>query len=126
MKPVSLRTKLTLFYTSVLALLIAAAAFAYYHTLRYHLNASITDELVERTAGLRGYVLVSDDNVTLDYDEADPEQVFFVETATRLFQVQRIDDGKIMVQSPAMHALGLLFTPSEIAALAAGPALHDI
>jgi heavy metal sensor kinase len=126
MRPIALRTKLTLVYTSVLALLIVAIAVAYYHTLRYHMNSSITEELLERSAGISGYIRFSNDGVGLVYDESDPEQLFFVETATRLFQIQRIRDGEIIVQSPAMRALGLRFTPSEIAALIAGPAVQDI
>ena len=126
MKPIALRSKLTLFYTSVLALFIVAIAIAYYHTLRYHLNSSITEELLERSAGIRGYIRISNDDAGLTYDETDPDELFFVETATRLFQIQRIRDGEIKVQSPAMRALGLRFTPSEIAGLLASPALHDI
>jgi len=126
MRPIALRSKLTLFYTSVLALFIVAIAIAYYHTLRYHLNSSITEELLERSAGIRGYIRISNDDAGLTYDETDPDELFFVETATRLFQIQRIRDGEIKVQSPAMRALGLRFTPSEIAGLLAGPALHDI
>jgi heavy metal sensor kinase len=126
MRPLALRSKLTFVYTSVLALFVIAIAIAYYHTLRYHLNSSITEELLERSSGIRGYIRISGDDAGLTYDETDPEELFFVETATRLFQIQRIRDGDIMVQSPAMRALGLRFTPSEIAAFMAGPALHDI
>jgi heavy metal sensor kinase len=126
MNALALRTKLTLFYTSTLALLVVAIAAAYYQTLRYQIDASITEELVQLSAGLSGYLKLSPDQISLAYNTSDPEQEFFIETATRLFQIYRVRDGKAMTQSPEMRALGLQLTQSEIQKSMEGPALQDV
>src|SRR5262245_45474098 len=126
MKPIALRTKLTFLYTSILALFLVARAVAGYYSLARQLDASITEELVERSAGLRGYLKVTDASVTFTHDEHDPEEALFIETATRLFQIYRLRDGHIVAQSPEMRALGLRMTPAELSAFTTGHEIREI
>ena len=126
MKPIALRTKLTLLYTSILALFMIARAVAGYYSLAQQLDASISEELIERSAALRGYMKVADDRVTYTHDPNDAEEAVFVATATRLFQIYRLSDGNVVDESPEMRVSGFHLTPSEVAALATAREMQDI
>src|SRR5204862_8023922 len=54
-KPLSLRTQLTAFYTAMLALLLTAMGVLYYQVLSRQLDAGALDELDEITSALQGY-----------------------------------------------------------------------
>jgi heavy metal sensor kinase len=125
-KPLALRTQLTLFYTAILALLLAALGLTYYQVLARQLDADATADLEEITSGLHGYLRFSDDGPYLAYDRTDPEQVAFVEGATRYYQVYDAVSGELLVQSPALAPLGLHYTPGEIRAFRDAPGMHDM
>ncbi len=126
MRPLALRTQLTLFYTAILALLLAALGLTYYQVLARQLDADATADLEEITSGLHGYLRFSDAGPYLAYDRTDPEQVAFVEGATRYYQVYEASTGELLVQSPALAPLGLHYTPGEIRAFREAPGMHDM
>ncbi len=114
MKPLPLRTRLTLIYTAILALLVTALSVTYYRVLALQLDADATADLSELTSGLHGYLHVEDGQPVLVYDKTDPDQVAFVEAASRFYQVFDADTAELLAQSTAMQPLGLRYTPAEV------------
>jgi heavy metal sensor kinase len=122
----SVRTQLTLFYTSILALLLTALGVAFYQGLALQLDADATTDLVEVTSGLHGYLRFEHGMPVLAYDADDPPQVAFVQRATRYYQVYDANTGRLLVQSPGLQPLGLHYTPSEVGAIRRRPRVHDM
>jgi heavy metal sensor kinase len=122
----SLRTQLTLFHTSILALLVTGLGVAFYQGLSLQLEADATNDLVEVTNGLHGYLRFQDGRPVLDYDQDDPAEVAFVQRATRYYQVYEAATGRLLVQSPALQPLGLHYTPAEVAEMRLRPRVHDM
>jgi heavy metal sensor kinase len=120
----TLRTRLTLFYTGVLALLVTALSVTYYRVLALQLDADATADLGERTTGLHGYLRVEDGQPVLTYDRNDPDQAEFVDTASRYYQIYNAVTGQLLAQSAAMQPLGLQYTAAEVQAFREHP--HDI
>lgn len=126
MKPLGLRSKLTLLYTAIFSVLLGALFISAYYLLQSQLQAAATDELVERATALRGYLRFEDGQPVLRFDPEDPEVAYFVRTATRYYQVYDLAAGEQVEQSPELQFLGLGFGPAELQAIAAGPLLMDI
>jgi hypothetical protein len=122
----SLRTQLTLFHTSILALLLTGLGLAFYQGLALQLDADATNDLVEVTNGLHGYLRFQNGRPVLAYDEDDPAEVAFVQRATRYYQVYEAATGRLLVQSPALQPLGLHYTPAEVAEMRRRPRVHDM
>jgi len=113
-KPLKLRTTLTLAFTGVLALLLAAVGVIYYHALALQLDADATSEVAELTSAMHAFLRFDHGVPALLYDRNDPEQVAFVERAARYYQIFDAESGRLVLQSPALAPLGLQFTPSEV------------
>lgn len=126
MKPLALRTSLTLVYTGILALLLTAMAFGYQRALATELDTASTALLDEVTRGLHGYLQFRGGIPVLEYDRTDADAVTFIEEATRYYQVYDAEDGRLLFQSPALEALGLRYTPGEIAVLTAATVVQDV
>ena len=126
MKPLTLRTRLTLAYAAVLASLLAALAFGYYRLFARQLDVDATSELAELTRGVRGYLRFDGHRVTLSYDRSDPGEAAFVQDAARYLQVYEIDSGRLVEQSDALAPLGVRFAPGEIRAFVANPVDFDL
>jgi heavy metal sensor kinase len=114
MKPLKLRTKLTLFYAASIALLLSIAGALFYNLLSYQLDRDLRDELEERTAGLRGYLRFEGEGVKLVYDRTDPEEAYFVDTATRYYQIYDAASGAMIARSQQLQGLGFQYTPEEV------------
>ena len=126
MKPFTLRTRLTLAYTAVLASLLAALAFGYYRVFARQLDIDATSELAELTRGVRGYLRFDGNRVTLSYDRGDPGEAAFVQDAGRYLQVYETASGRLVEQSEALAPLGVRFAPGEIRGFVADPVDFDI
>ncbi len=87
MKPLTLRTKLTLFYSITVSVLLTGFALVYYRVLSVGLDQALTQELIDRTSGLRGYLRFEEGQPVFAYDPTDPDEVSFINTATRYYQV---------------------------------------
>jgi heavy metal sensor kinase len=124
--PLTLRARLTLFYTAVLALLVTALGVTYYRVLAHQLDADATADLGEITSGLHGYLHVEDGQPVLAYDRSDPDQLAFVEAASRYYQIYDAADGRLVAQSAAMQPLGLRYMPPEIAAFRDRPRTIEV
>lgn len=126
MKPLGLRTKLTLSYSALLVLLLSAAGAISYNTLARQLDADATEEVEELTRGMHGYLRFAGGTASLAYDRDDPDQVSFVERATRFHQIYDADSGQLITQSAAIAPLGLQYTPAEVRAFRDQPRPIDV
>ena len=126
MRPLTLRTRLTLLYAAVLAVLFLALGFAYYQAFARQLDIDATTTLGEITSGVHGYLQFDGGMPVLDYDRSDPAQVGFIEEATRYYQVYDVESGRLLVQSPALEPLGVQYTPNEVQAFASRRGIYDV
>lgn len=126
MKPLTLRTRLTLLYAGVLALLFTTLGVAYYHAFARQLDIDANTTLGEITSGVHGYLRFDRGLPTLDYDRGDPTQVSFIEEATRYYQVYDVKTGRLLVQSPALEPLGVQYTPEEVRAFDSHPRVQEV
>ena len=126
MKPLSLRVRLTLFYAGLSALVLAGFGAIFYRTLSVRLERSLEQELDERAAALRGYLRFPGGRPQLVFDEKDPEEAFFIRTATRYFQVLDASTGEVLIQSQELQLLGANPSLDEIHAQVQRPHLTEI
>jgi heavy metal sensor kinase len=125
-KALPLRTTLALAYTGVLSLVLTALGLVYHSTLVRQLDATMTDGLEEKERGLHGYLQFKNGLPVLAYDKGDPEEVAFINDATRFFQVYDGTTGALLMQSPGIESLGLRYTPGEVLEFRKTPGLLDI
>jgi heavy metal sensor kinase len=125
-KPLTLRTTLSLSYAAILALLLAALGFGYYRLLARQLELDAAADLDEVTSGLHGYLHFAGATPSLAYDRNDPEEVAFIEKATRYYQIYDANSGRLLLQSPALEPLGLHYIPAEVQAFRQGPRVHEM
>jgi heavy metal sensor kinase len=125
-KPLALRTRLTVFYTAVFGLLLTALALVSYRVLAQQLDSDATSSLTELTNGLHGYLRIENGTPAFAFDPNDPDESAFVRRATRYFQIYDGATGALLAQSDAMEPLGLTFTPVEVTSFRDQPRLHDI
>jgi len=121
MKPLTFRTKLTLFYSITVSLLLTGFALVSYRVLSVGLDNALSDELIERAAGLRGYLRFEEGKPVFIYDENDPEEALFVRTATRYFEVYEATSGTLLASSPDLQAMGVQYSTEEVQHVAQEP-----
>jgi heavy metal sensor kinase len=125
-KPLTLRSALTLIYTGILTLLLAGLGFVYYRVLAFHLDRDATADLRKITSGIRGYIRFDDGVPVLAYDRTDPDEAAFVREATRYYEVYDANSGRVLAQSAALKALGARDTMSDAQTSRGRPQIHDI
>jgi heavy metal sensor kinase len=125
-KPLPLRTSLALAYTGILSLVLTALGVGYHSALVRQLDASVTEGLEDKSRGLHGFLQFKNGAPVLVYNKDDPEEVAFINDATRYYQLYDANTGTLLVQSPGIEALGLRFTPAEVAEFRSAPQLQDI
>jgi heavy metal sensor kinase len=123
---ISLRTRLTVFYTVVFGVLLTALAAVSYRVLGQQLDSDASASLVELTTGLHGYLHFETGKPEIVYDTTDPEEAAFVQRATRFYQIYDATTGALLSQSDAIAPLGLAFTPDEVKSFREQPRLHDV
>jgi heavy metal sensor kinase len=121
MKPLTLRTKLTLFYSITVSLLLTGFALGYYRVLSVGLNQDLTQEVIDRTSGLRGYLRFEEGLPAFAYDPNDPDEVSFINTATRYYQVYEIRSRTLLAESDLLRATGIQYSPQDLARYTQGP-----
>jgi heavy metal sensor kinase len=126
MKRLRLRTHLTLFYIATLGLLLLVLGVACYRALALQLNAEVTSELDDLTAGLRGYVRFDDGKPEVAYNRDNPDEAAFVEGAIRYYQLYDLRSGELVARSTALDQLRIRFTPQELQTLRSGPRTFDL
>jgi two-component system, OmpR family, heavy metal sensor histidine kinase CusS len=125
-KPLPLRTSLTLVYTGMLALLVTALAIGEHSLLVRRLDDDVSANLEEKARGLHGYLRFVDGSPVLRYDPDDADSAAFVDDATDYYQVYDAQTGRLLTQSPGFESLGLDYTPDEVAAFRDHPGLTDV
>jgi heavy metal sensor kinase len=113
-KPLGLRSKLTLLYSAIFTLLLAVIFIASYFLFKKQLEADLNGDLSDRMEALSGYIKFENDTPVLKFDAGDPEAGLFVRNATRYFQISNLETGLTVTQSPEMRLLGLSFVPEEL------------
>jgi heavy metal sensor kinase len=126
MKPLGITLKLTLLFAVVFTVMLGGLYIATYYLLANELEATLNQELLERAAGLKGYLDFDDEVPVLSFDSSDSEESLFVTTATRYYQIYDLSTGALIHQSQELALLGLQFSPYEILQFSEGPALMDI
>jgi heavy metal sensor kinase len=125
-KPLPLRTSLTIVYTGILAVLTTGLAITTHSAFVRQLDEAATNSLEEKAHGLHGYLQFKGGVPVLEYQRDDLDAVAFVDDATDYYQVFDARDGRLLTQSPAIEALGLHYTPDEVAELRASAGPHDV
>src|SRR5881397_2248345 len=99
MKPLTLRTKLTLFYSITVSVLLTGFALIYYRVLSVDVENVLNQDILDRTSGLRGYLRFEEGQPVFVYDMNDPDEVTFISRATRYYQVYDIRRGMLLRES---------------------------
>ena len=126
MKPFGITPKLTILFATVFAVMLGGLYIATYYLLANELEANLNQELLDRTAGLKGYIDFKDEKPELSFDAGDAEQSLFVASSTRYFQIYDLATGALVDQSQELALMGMQFTPGEIHQISKGPLLMDI
>lgn len=126
MKPLRLRTSLTLMYTALLAVLLIGGALAFRQVLVAQVDRDATATLDEMARALHGYVDARDGRPAIVFDERDADVAAFVEEATRYYQVFDIGTRQLLVQSRGFAALGVRYAPDDVTRFAERLGHHDV
>ena len=121
MRPLTLRIKLTLFYSITVSVLLIGFALVYYRVLSVGLDRDLTQEVIDRTSGLRGYLRFEEGLPAFAYDPNDPDELSFINTATRYYQVYEIRNGTVLAESDELRASGIQYSQQDLARYAQGP-----
>jgi len=126
MKPLGVTPKLTFLFALVFTVMLGGLYIATYYLLANELETNLNQELLDRAAGLKGYIDFENDLPVLTFDSSDAEESLFVTTATRYFQIYDLATGTLVHQSQELGLMGLQFSPEEILQISGGPTLMDI
>ena len=125
MLTLSVRSRLTLFYSAALSVMLAGFGILFYHALGLFMVRSITNELEDQVAFLHSHMRVENGGVELAFNPDNREEAYFVHVATRFYEVFELPSGKLLVQSEELELLGVRPMPDDARALAAKPGLSD-
>jgi len=125
-KPLRIRTTLTLLYALVLSVILTAVGWAYHAALKRQLDNSVTADLEDKARALHGYLRFNHNRVDLAYDTGDAEEAAFIGDATRYYQVYDGTSGQLLLQSPGLESLGLKYTTKEVSEFRGSPGIHDV
>src|SRR5215471_11526633 len=127
MRPLTLRTKLTLFYSITVSILLTGFGLLYYRVLSVGLDRDITQDVIDRASGLRGYLRFEEGVPTFDYDPNDPDELSFINTATRYYQLYELRTGTLVAESDELRATGIQYSPQDLSRYAQSqPSLIDL
>jgi len=127
MRRLTLRTKLTLFYSIIVSLLLTGFALIYYRVLAVGVDNDLTQDILDRTSGLRGYLRFTEGQPGFVYDIEDPDETTFINRAARYYQVYEIRTGRLLAESDQFRDSQVRFSPSDIAHYAdTSPSFVDI
>lgn len=126
MKPLPLRTSLTVRFTALLAVVLTAVGLFSHVTLRRQLDADVSTQLQDRSRALEGYLQLDGASPTLVYDRADPGESAFIDDVTDYYRIYDADTGRLLAQSAGFRNVGLTYTAAELADLRRHPGLADV
>jgi heavy metal sensor kinase len=126
MKRLGLRARLTLFYALMLTAMLAVFGVLFYHSLSLIVDHNLTQELRQRVAFLNNYQRVTKGTLQLAVDPNNTAEAYLVHSAARYYQVFRLPDGGLVVQSQDISLLGLTLTPEQVRTLAGAAEFTDV
>jgi heavy metal sensor kinase len=126
MKRLGLRARLTLFYSLMLTAILGVFGVLFYRAVDLTVDRNLTEELRQRVVFLNSHQRVSGGTMQLAVDPNDPEDVYLVHSAARYYQVFRLPDGELVVQSQELALLGLRLTPEQVRALSGAEEFTDL
>lgn len=126
MKPLRLRTSLTLIYTALVAVLLTGVGVGVHQLLVRQVDRDATTTVEEMARALHGYVHVREGMPVIAYAAHDTDAMAFVEEATRFYQIFDGTTRQLLVQSRGFEAAGLDYTPSEVAEFAEQRGAFDV
>jgi two-component system, OmpR family, sensor kinase len=107
MKPIGLRTRLTLIFSLVFVAILALLLASSYRIVKFRLDEALKQELRDRAAGLKAYMHFREDKPVFEYNSKDPDEAFFVESSRRYFQIFDVVTGKLIYQSRDLDLIDL-------------------
>jgi heavy metal sensor kinase len=122
----SLRARLAAVSTLVFGVLLASFSIGSYHLMGRWLDADVTERLTQLTEGLHGYLRLSGDTATVEFDDSDNAQAAFVHEATRYFRIYDVATGRRLAMSSGFAPLGLDLTPDQVRAFRDQPTRFDV
>ena len=125
MKPLGLRTRLTLIFSLVFAGILVLITVGSYRILKFRLDDNLRQELRERAAGLRGYLRFHEGKPRFEFDPGDLDEAFFVESNTRYYMIYDAATGELVDQSHECDLLDLDSDPENIRAVKAHTTFSD-
>jgi len=123
---ITLRARLALTSTAVVAVLLGGLGYVSYRVLARRLDADATVRLDELTRGLHGYLRFDAGAPSVRFDPNDSDQAAFVHEATRYYQVYDAISGTLLVESDGLAPLGVLLTAAEVRAARDDPSRIDL
>jgi len=126
MRALSLRARLTLFYSLIFTVMLGVFGGLFYRALGLILESDLTEELRQRVLFIQNHQRVQDGEVQLAINPADREDAYLVHAATLYYQVFRLPGGELLVQSQEMELLEVRLTPEQVRALAKAQEYTDL
>ncbi len=114
MRPLALRTKLTLFYSITVSVLLVGLALIYYRVLTVGIDRDLTQDILDRTSGLRGYLRFEEGQPIFVYDMNDPDEVTFINRAARYYQLYDIRTGGLLRESDELQGSQVRFSREDV------------
>ena len=70
--------------------------------------------MIDRTSGLRGYLRFEEGQPVFEYDPNDPDEISFINTATRYYQIYDIRSTTLLAESDEFRASGIQYSAPDI------------
>src|SRR5581483_1945562 len=87
----------------------------------------LTQDILDRTSGLRGYLKFEEGQPVFVYDANEPDEVTFINLAARYYQVYDIKTGRVLGESDELRDAQVRFSPADIAHYSeTSPSLVDV
>jgi two-component system OmpR family sensor kinase len=126
MKTMSLRARLTLFYSVILTVILAVFGFLFYDAIGLVLENKLTAELRDRVVFLTAFQRLQSGEVRLVFNANDRKEAYLVQSAARYYQVFQLPSGALLVQSQELELMGARLSPDEVRALAGAQEFTDL
>jgi two-component system, OmpR family, sensor kinase len=126
MKTLSLRARLTLFYSAILTVILAVFGFLFYDALGLVLENKLTAELRDRVVFLTAFQRLQTGEARLVFNANDRKEAYLVQSAARYYQVFQLPSGVLLVQSQELELMGARLSPEEVRALAGAQEFTDL
>ncbi len=122
MTHLGLRTKLTLSYAALFAVVLVLIGAVLYHLVVLRLDYVVNERLTQMAAGLWGHMKYTGGRPSLPEDPED----YFVRTAAQYFQLYDAQSGGLLARSEESERMHSELSPSEVKRLAKDPGFDEV